>query len=194
MPVPSRLSLGVVALLCFVIHGGSHVLRGTAHDVLWACTMANLLIASGLLVRWPAHAGAALCSTGVLWLCVGNVTWVLDLALGGEFFVTSLLTHWLGLLIGLLGLLQLGFPRRAWLYATLAMVALQLVSRGLTPPSANVNVAHFVYPVYARIYPSYGWFWLASFVQTAGAYFVLDRILARLLPGWAARWGVVPST
>lgn len=184
--------LGVVALLCFLIHGGSHVLRGTAHDVLWACTLANLLIGVGLLFRWPRDLSAQLCSIGVLWLCVGNFTWLLDLILGGEFFVTSLLTHWLGLGVGIWGLLRLGWPDRAWLHATLALIALQLVCRLLTPPAANVNVAHAVYAGYQRIYPSYAWFWLASFVQTAGAYFVLDRILRWLLPRWAQRLQQTP--
>ena len=51
MRTPSNRWLGGLALLSFVIHGGGHVLRGTAHDVLWACTVANLLIAFGLLFR-----------------------------------------------------------------------------------------------------------------------------------------------
>jgi hypothetical protein len=185
--LPAGRLLGALALLSFGIHGGAHLLRGTAHDVLWACTMANALIAAGLLLPWRRGVAASLCAVAVLWLTVGNVTWALDLILGGEFFWTSLLTHWLGLLLGVLGLRQLGWPPRAWLYATLGLIALQLVCRLATPAAANVNVAHAVYPGYARIYPSYPWFWLASFAQTATAYFVIDRILRRWLAGPAAR-------
>jgi len=188
MRAASTVSLGVLALLSFVIHGGSHVLRGTAHDVLWACTMANLLIALGLLFRLPRSLSSTLCAVGVLWLCVGNFTWAIDLIVGGEFFCTSLLTHWLGLLMGLLGVLRLGWPPRAWLHATLWLIVLQFICRVITPASANVNVAHTVYAVYQRVYPSYAWFWLASLVQTAGAYFVLDRIFARIFARILARW------
>lgn len=173
--------LGLLALGCFLVHGGSHIVRGTAHDVLWACTMANLLIAVGLIFHRPrALARARLVAVGVLWLLVGNFTWVVDLVLGGDFFWTSLLTHWGGLALGCVGLHRLGYPSRAWLFATLYLVLLQLLSRLLTPPAANVNVAHEVYSFYRGIYSSYLQFWLASFVQTALAYFVLDRILARI--------------
>jgi len=181
MRTPSNRWLGGLALLSFVIHGGGHVLRGTAHDVLWACTVANLLIAFGLLLPLRREQAATLCAIAVLWLCVGNFTWALDLIFGGEFFITSLLTHWLGLILGLLSLRRLGWPQRAWLHATLSLIALQIISRLLTPAAANVNVAHSVYASYSRIYPSYPWFWLASFAQTTAAYFVIDRILRRLL-------------
>lgn len=141
--------------------------------------MANLLIGLGLL--WPrATQRARPVAVGVLWLLVGNFTWVVDLALGGEFFCTSILTHWVGLGLGLWGLRRLGYPARAWLFATIGMVLLQLVSRVATPPAANVNVAHHVYDFYRGVYGSYLSFWLASFAQTVLAYFVLDRGLARI--------------
>lgn len=183
--------LGLCALCCFAAHASTHVRRGTAHDVLWACTMSNAVVGLGLLweaARGPhrsdgdgAAVGAVAAAVAILWLCVGNVTWALDLALGGEFFPTSLLTHWGGLLCAAIAVRRLGWPRHAWMYATGGFVALQLVSRQLTPPSANVNVAHAIYPVWAGVYSSYATFWLSSFVQTAGAYYVLDRL---------ARWGV----
>lgn len=178
--------LGLLSLACFAVHGGGHVLRGTAHDVLWACTMANLLIGLGLLLPHRL-AALRLPAVGVLWLSVGNFTWAIDLYLGGEFFASSLLTHWDGLGLGLWGLYRLGYPRPAWLLATLGMVLLQGASRLVTPPSANVNVAHHVYGFYQGVYGSYLAFWLSSFVQTALAYFVIDLGLARLYARLAGR-------
>ncbi len=171
--------LGLLALGGFAIHGGGHLFRGTAHDVLWACTMANLLIGIGLIFPQRTQR-VRLVAVGVLWLLVGNFTWAVDLILGGDFFYSSLLTHVGGLVLGGLGLHRLGYPSRAWIFATAGMVLLQLLCRVVTPPAANVNVAHQVYGFYRGIYGSYLQFWVASFFQTALAYFVLDWLLTRI--------------
>src|SRR6185436_16089995 len=40
-----------LAALAAVVHDGGHVLRGTAHDVLWMCNVAPVLLAVGSGIR-----------------------------------------------------------------------------------------------------------------------------------------------
>ena len=101
--------LGVLALVCYAVHAGYHVWRGHAVDALWACHVAALLIAAGALLGRARPA-----AIGVSWLAFGDVLWLLDLLGGGEFFPTSLLTHVVGLGIGLVVLRRLGWPSPSW--------------------------------------------------------------------------------
>jgi hypothetical protein len=131
-----RLAGGLVALLFLAVHATVHLRRRTPEHLLWACTLANALIAFGLL--WPSPVSLAI---GVLWLLFGLPLWIVGLAIGERFNPTATLTHVGGLAVGLLGTSSLGMPRGTWWKALLALALLQLLSRGLTPRAANVNLA-----------------------------------------------------
>ena len=171
-----RCVLAALALAFFCVHAGRHALAGHAHEALWSCTLSNALIGLGLLRAWSLPA-----AIGVCWLCMGNLTWLADLALGGELLATSLLTHIGGLTVGVLGLRGLGWPRHAWLWSAAAMLALQELSRLVTPPAANVNLAFSVYTGWERVYPSYRVFWLILFTEAVLVYVLADQLFRRLL-------------
>jgi len=78
--------LGIVAFVFYAIHATAHLYRGEPYDLLWACNVAAVLVALGLLLR-----NATLNAIGLLWLCFGTSLWILDLATGGEFLPTSTL-------------------------------------------------------------------------------------------------------
>jgi hypothetical protein len=169
--------LGVLALGFFAAHGGYHLLHGRPHDVLWICTVAPALVGVGLLGSWPAWVGV-----GVLWLVAGLPLWLLDLAGGGEFLPTSLLTHLGGLGVGLYGLWRLGLPAGVWWKAFLGLAVLQQLCRWLTPRAANVNLAFTVHPGWESWFPSYRWSWLALAGLLLVVFFALEQGLRKLVP------------
>lgn len=167
--------IGVLALVCFAIHAGYHVLSGRAPDVMWGCHIATLLIGIGALLG-----RAEPVAIGVLWLCFGNPMWVLDLSTGGEFLPTSLCTHVGGLVLGLWALKRLGFPHHAWLFATGAYLVLLGLTRLLTPRSANVNLAFAVESGWEKTFPSYPQYLALLVAGGAATFFVVGLALRKV--------------
>lgn len=169
--------LGLLALAFFAVHCAYHVRGGRAEDVLWVCHVAAAVIGIGLLAGWAT--GVAV---GVTWLAVGVPLWLLDLAAGGEFTPTSVLTHVGGLVIGLIGLWQLGMPAQVWWKALLALAALQQLCRWVTPEKANVNVAFTVYPWLEAYFSSYWRYWAVMLLVFGVLYFAAEQALRKLMP------------
>lgn len=131
--------LGVVGLLLYALHAGRRAVLGHPEHLLWMCHVGVLMIATGLLAR-----AAALNTLGTEWLAAGVPLWLADLAAGGEFVPTSVLTHGGGLLLGLVGLRCLGLQRGVWWKSAVALVALAALSRLVTPARDDVNLAFSV--------------------------------------------------
>jgi hypothetical protein len=119
-------------------------------NLLWACHVAVALVGLGSLVRWRAAVGV-----GALVLAVGLPMWAIDVAIGGEFFWTSVLTHFGGLGAAVIALRRLGaLPRRAWWHAMLVVTALIVVSRLTTAPGENVNLAFHAWGPFRQWFPA----------------------------------------
>ena len=142
--------LGAIAIASYVIHASVHLSNGAPYHLLWMCHIASLLVGFGLLCRWP-NANVI----GFLWSCVGTPLWILDLLAGGEWYTTAVLTHGSGVIIGFIGVQRLGLPRAAAFKAMAAFVPLWALTRAVTPPSANVNVAFSVYEGWQTWFTSY---------------------------------------
>lgn len=168
--------VGVGALLCYAIHAGSHVLAGRPAEALWACHVATLLVGVGALLE-----SSSWVAVGVLWLAFGNPLWILDLLTGGEFLLTSPLTHVGGLLLGLLALRRLPPPGVLWWKAVLAFAALLAVTRLVTPRSANVNLAFAVASGWEKIFPSYPLYLSLLLAAGAATFFVVELGIRRVL-------------
>jgi hypothetical protein len=169
------LLLGVLGLLCYGVHAAFHVARGHGVDALWACHVATLLVSAGALAQRPR-----LAAVGVLWLAFGNAVWLVDLATGGEFFPTSLLTHVGGFAIGLVVLKRRGWPASSWWPAALGFLGLLLLTRLVTPRADNVNLAFSVSAGWEAIFPSYP-LYLALLVGAGTlTFFVAELGLRRL--------------
>jgi hypothetical protein len=167
--------LGLLALVCYAVHGGFHVAHGRPLDLLWACHLGAALVGIGLLGR-----SATVNAIGTLVLAVGTPLWLLELASGGEFLPTSLLTHVLALAIGLYGVRRLGMPAGAWWKAVVATLALILLCRLVTPASANINVAHSVPPPWRETFPSHSAYLATMMAVAAACFFALERTLRHL--------------
>lgn len=165
--------LGLAAIGCYAIHAAFHLLNGRPEELLWSCHLGALLVGVGLLWSSPITNGI-----GLLFLCMGTPLWLLDLVGGGVFYPTSSFTHLGGLAIGLCGARRLGMPSGTWWKAVLALLALILVCRLVTPPSANVNVAFAIYPGMEKVFPSHP-VYLATMMCLAGGYFFVSEFLFR---------------
>lgn len=175
--------LGLVALVGTAIHCGYHLYHHRPWDLLWACHVAAGLIGIGCVIEWPSIVGV-----GVLWLIVGLPMWILYLATGGEFTPTSLLTHVLGLAIGIAFVVARGMPAGVWWQAILGMIALQLMTRWTTPATENVNLAFSVHRGWEGWFRSYAWYW-ATLTVVFAITFVASEWLLRLIFGETPRGG-----
>jgi hypothetical protein len=168
--------LGIAAVACYAIHAAVHLVRGEWYDLFWACHVAALLVGGGLLAR-----SAMINSVGVLLGLMGLPLWLADLAAGGEFYPTSILTHVVALSIGLFGIIRLGMARGSWWRAALVLVGLIGFCRLATPPGPNVNVAFAIQHGWESHFASH-LSYLAWMVGSATAYFfVVERILRLLI-------------
>jgi hypothetical protein len=169
--------LGAAALACYAIHGGFHLAQGRWYDLLWACHLGAVLVGIGLLAR-----DAALNGVGVLLLSVGTPLWLMDLATGGEFFPTSILTHVVALVIGLYGAWRIGWPRGTWWKAAAGLAVFVGLCRLATPAEANVNVAFAVPRLAEAIFPSHTVYLACVIAAAAGYFWIVEQVLWRVLP------------
>lgn len=168
--------LGTAAVACYVIHASVHLVRGEWYDLFWACHVAALFVGAGLLARSSTINGV-----GVLLGLMGFPLWLADLAAGGEFFPTSILTHVVALGLGIYGAVQLGMPRGVWWRATLALVALIAFCRLATPPGPNVNVAFAIQHGWESRFDSHASYLETMIVSATAYFFVVERLLRFLI-------------
>ena len=128
--------LGLAAVAFFLSHVAYHWRFGDMSNALWACHVAALLIGIGALTNRND-----VTAIGVLWLVVGIPLWFLHLASGGVFIPTSLFTHGGGAIVGVAIIRQQRWPCGGWWKASVALFAWVGLTRLVTPPELNVNLA-----------------------------------------------------
>lgn len=169
--------MGAVALCFYAAHAAHYLQRRQPESLLWICHLGAVLVGIGLLTRQ-----GALNAIGTLWLLVGFPLWIYDLVKTGEWLWTSILTHIGGPLIGLAGARKLGVPTGLWWKAVAALLPIVLLSRWVTPPAANINLAHAVYPGWESVFPQYWLYAVVLIALYAAAAFVFQVVSRRL--GW----------
>lgn len=172
--------LGVAALACFALYAGYEARFGLLANVVWACNLATLMVAIGLLCRWPTWN-----AWGFLWLVLGLPLWLLELLTTAECHVFSVLTHVGGLLLGLAGVRRLGLPRGAWWQAAASLYLLHLASRWVTPEAENINLAFRVWKGWESYFPSHRVYILLLMAGTSGLFAGVELALRRT--GFARR-------
>jgi len=158
------------------VHGGNHLLRGTAHDLLWACNVAVPILALGCFLG-----SRVMCAIPVLWLSFGTPIWLLDLATGAGLIPTSVFVHLVAPIVGVAAVRRLGWPPRAWLSATLASAMLLVVTRVAGSPRTNVNLAFRVHDGWETYFGSHPSFLGLLLCASALVFFVVDRVVGRLV-------------
>jgi hypothetical protein len=170
---------GWVALSALAVHGVNRALAGDGWSLMWACHVAALLVGVGLV-----SGRRVVAQVGVLWLCLGNLMWWTDLLTGGELKLTSALTHLGGIACGLWGLKQMGGwqpVRLLWLRALISGQALVLISRAVTPPAENVNLAFYVHEASTTWFNSFEVYHVVLGCFGGVTFWVGDQVLRRQL-------------
>lgn len=159
-----------ITFLIFVVHSTAHALAGRYFEWLWYCTIATLLIAIGHVVR-----SGVWCAIGVTWLLVGNGYWAADLLGGGEFMLTSMLTHWGGLFLGLWGIWDYGYKKGTWWRSIVAISVLQFVTRLIAPPVGNINMVFKIPDGWESLFPNHFVYYLANLLAIVVAYNLFEQ-------------------
>ncbi|HKO97797.1 MAG TPA: hypothetical protein VJU86_12440 [Pyrinomonadaceae bacterium] len=159
--------------------------------VLWMCNIGNLVLAIGIFFEKPL-----LVRVATIWTIPGLIVWCIYVVPGwGLLFtdhfswsllfgvVASSLAHLGGIVIGLVALQRIGMDSRAWLFAFGWYFIVQLLSRLLTPPNMNVNLAHRVQDGFEQSFPVYWKFWLLLSAFVGICSWMVGFVLRRIWPG-----------
>ena len=180
---PSKFRLlGVLPLLFFILQGVHYWRINELGHMLWMCNIGNLILALGIFLIRPTWIRVA-----SIWTVPGLVVWFVYVVLPWGVFLTSTLAHVGGLVVALIALKQVGMDRRAWLYSFVWYLFIQLMSRLLTSPALNVNVAHRVQDGWQHTFTSYLQFLLTVNVMTAVILWLLGLMLWKIWPASDAR-------
>ena len=182
----SRLLWALLVLGAYALHAAHKFEHGLFAEMLWACHVATLLIGLGLLTH-----NIAIVAVGTLFhVAVGFPAYLLDVIVLRSTTVTSVLIHTLPPLAGL-AVLRRGSPWPRWtpLAAGSLYVVLIPISRWLTEPALNVNLAFRPWLPIASLSASPWFTWLGNIAGMALALPVFDSWLRR----WRLRYGAPGS-
>jgi len=152
--------LGLAVMVALAAHAWGW--RDHLAVMLWSCHVASLVLAMGLLMNWPWAVGAGF----LFHLAIGLPAWAIEVAVTrGTFGApqidwqtlgTSILLHVLTPVAGVIYVWRRGLKqaRRSVLLAWALYLAMLAISRWLTPPAMNVNLAHAVWGPVAGGFPS----------------------------------------
>lgn len=169
--------LGFLPLAFFLAQAVHYWRINELGHMLWMCNIGNLVLAIGLFLNQ-----AILIRIAVLWMIPGLVVWLLYVVLAWGVFLSSTLAHVGGIIVGMLALQKVRVDRAAWLYALLWYLAVQLLSRLITPVEMNVNISQRIYDGWQQTFTAYWKFWLILTLGTAVVLWILGSILHKLWP------------
>ena len=147
--------LGIFPLIFFFAQVVHYWPINELGNLFWMCNLGLVLLALGLFFEKPVVTRLA-----AIWMIPGLFIWVLYVVLAWGVFLSSTLAHVGGLAVALIALRQVGMDRTSWRWAFGWYLVVQVLSRFLTAPSLNVNLAHAVQPGWDRTFHSYWSFWL----------------------------------
>jgi hypothetical protein len=181
--MPRALALAGAVLAVLALHTAYKLEHDLLGEMLWTCHVASLVIAIGLVARraWLVAVGTA------FHLAVGLPSFVLDAIATQHTTVTSVLVHTVPPGVGLHALRHQGpWPRWTPIASGGLYVALVPLSRWLTEPALNVNLAFAPWPPLATISASPWVTWLANVVAMSILLLAVDRWMRRWSAGRAA--------
>jgi len=164
--------LGILPLIFFFAQAVHYWRIDQLGHMLWMCNTGNLILALGLFFDKPA-----LVRLSAIWMIPGLVVWFIYVVLAWGVFLTSTMAHVGGLAVSMIALKWYRMDRGAWRYAFGWYLAVQLISRFITPPEFNVNLAHAVAAGWERPFQSYWSFWLVLTAIAAAVLWVSGMIL-----------------
>lgn len=161
-------------LAFYAIHCGRHLRAGRVEDLLWACHLANLILALAVVLR-----SRQALSLAFYWLVQGNILWLIDLISGGELLLTSALTHCGGLMLSLVWIRRVGSAPWSPLLALVSFAALQGLTRLSTGAEANVNLAHRLPDGWEDMAPNLAVYLTGLYAQGAALFWLCAKLTRR---------------
>lgn len=169
--------IGVLPLTFFLAQTIHYWRFGGMGNLLWMCNIGNLLLAIGLFVNHRELIRAA-----AIWTIPGLAIWFWYVWLEGSTALSSTLAHVGGLVVALIVLRRVRMDRIAWLYAFIWYLFMQIVSRALTAPDLNVNVAHYVQSGWENAFGSFWKFWLTMTAVVAAGLWAIGKVFSLIWP------------
>lgn len=169
--------IGFLPLAFFIAQVVHYWRFGGLGNLAWMCNVGNLLLAIGLFLGHKE-----LIRASAIWTVPGVGIWFWYVWLTGSTAFSSTLAHVGGVIVGMFVLSRVRMDRIAWLYAFAWYLVMQLVSRTLTSPELNANVAHHIQPGWEKAFSSYWKFWLVMTVVVAAALWAIGMMLSWIWP------------
>jgi hypothetical protein len=169
--------IGFLPLAFFVAQLIHYWRFGGLGNLAWMCNVGNLLLAIGLFLNHKELIRAT-----AIWTVPGLGIWFWYVWLTGSTGLSSTLAHVGGVIVGMFVLTRVRMDRIAWLYAFVWYLFMQLVSRAVTSPEVNANVAHRIQPGWENAFSSYWRFWLVMTLVVASALWAIGMMLWWIWP------------
>jgi hypothetical protein len=169
--------LGLLPLIFFLAQGVHYWRINQLGHMLWVCNAGNLLLAMGLLLEKPV-----VIRFSAILMVPGLLVWFIWVVLAWGVFLTSTLVHIGALAVAMIALRQFRMDRTAWRWAFGWYLLLQLLSRFVTRPELNVNLAHSVQPGWELAFGSYWMFWLALTLAAMACLWLTGMLLWSVWP------------
>lgn len=169
--------LGLLPLTFFLAQGVHYWRIDQLGHMLWMCNIGNLLLAMGLFLEKPLVVRLA-----AIWMIPGLLVWFIYVVLAWGVFLTSTLAHVGGLIVAVFALRSYRMDRTAWRWAFGWYLVVQLLSRFVTPPDLNVNLAHTIQPGWESAFESYWIFWLTLTLVAAVVLWLSGLLLRSIWP------------
>ena len=150
---------------------------GGAGNLLWMCNIGNVLLAIGLFLNHRELIRAA-----AIWTIPGLGIWIRYVLFEYDFVFSSALAHVGGIVVALIVLRRVRMDRTAWVYAFVWYLFMQIVSRLVTSPVLNVNVAHRIQTGWENTFSGYWKFWFVMTVLVALCLWACGLMLSWIWP------------
>jgi hypothetical protein len=180
--------IGFLPLAFFVAQLIHYWRFGGLGNLAWMCNVGNLLLALGLFLNHKE-----LIRASAIWTVPGLGIWFWYVWLTGSTGFSSTLAHVGGIIVGLFVLNRVRMDRIAWLYAFAWYLFMQLVSRAVTSPEVNANVAHHIQTGWENTFSSYWKFWLVMTIIVASALWAIGMMLSWIWPSGVSEPGAVAT-
>ena len=180
--------LGFLPLIFFLAQVAHYGRFGGLGNLAWMCNIGNLLLAIGLFLNHKELIRAT-----AIWTIPGLGIWFWFVWLDGSTSLSSTLAHVGGIIVGMIVLRRVRMDHIAWLYAFVWYLFMQLVSRRVTSPDLNVNVAHHIQTGWENTFSSFWKFWLVMTVLVAVALWAIGLVLSWIWPAASIKTDVEES-